>query len=112
MEPNTIYTLNVLRTARQKFKNKVDLKLGANAFENLIIIKRNSIFKNFVHSVSFFTIFVQYWTPEQIIIYKKSEKKLTNNFEKSIDTTGSLLKKIKSDRRYVSYFYLLHSDLS
>ena len=97
-EPHNLYSLNVLRKARQEFKNKelydsVNLKLGTSAFENSIIIKRDSILKNFIHSVSFFKFFVIYWTPEQIILYKDFEKRLGDNFEISIDATGSLVKK-------------------
>lgn len=88
--PPNIYNKTVLRKCKQEFKDDV---LGINEkcpIKSLIELKHGK-FSGQIHMVSADKLFVHYWTPYQLVVYKHLQKSYCRL---AIDATGSLVKKI------------------
>lgn len=92
ISPPNLYQLNVLRKAKQEYK---DIDLGiklTNPIDSLVEFKRNLRFSGSIHNIGIDPLFVHYWTGHQLIIYKDLCK---NYCRISIDATGGLISKLK-----------------
>lgn len=83
-----LHSTNSYKKARNKFLEQ-DLELHyKNPIENIINLKYSSALDT-IRNVSYDPFWVHYWSNEQMFLYKRNSEKLC------IDTTGSLMKKIK-----------------
>lgn len=93
MPPN-LYNTNVLRKAKQEFR---DSKLGIeinNPVMSLIELKHTIPFAGSIHLISADPFIVHYWTPTQMILYKDACISDNKSSRLCIDATGSVVKKL------------------
>jgi len=92
--PPNIYKTEVLRNAKQTFR---DSKLGINIKHpiiSLVELKHTIPFAGSIHLVSADPFIVHYWTPTQMVVYKDACHSHNKNSRLCIDATGSVVKKI------------------
>lgn len=90
--PPNLYSLPILRKAKQESKDKIMGIKYKCPVQSLIEFKHNSSLSGSIHGIGIDPFFVHYWTNYQIAIYKDASKEYT---KLSIDATGSLVKKLK-----------------
>ena len=104
-EPPILPSLAVCRTIRQEAKKK---EFGLPEYKNVLHalqeMKYSSYYTGSLHTISYDSFFIHYWTKYQNHMYKNYAN---SNFCKvHIDATGSLVKKIKDDHRVSNHIFL------
>ena len=104
-EPPTLPSLSVCRKIRSEAKSKeYGIPQIKNVFLALQKMKYSSEYAGSIHTISFDKFFVHYWSKQQNFIYKMNAKTSYNKVH--LDATGSLVKKIKDDRRTSNHIFL------
>lgn len=94
IEPANLFSENVLRKTKQEYRDK---ELGVESTDNpmlsVLFLKYNQEFAGSIHEIGYDKMYVMYWLPEQMHLYKEAcKKRKINNI--SIDATGSLVRPI------------------
>lgn len=103
LSPPNLYRNNILRKAKQEYKEK---SLGISTkdpVKSLIKFKQNSSHNGSIHNIGIDPFVVHYWSDHQIIIYKDLNKEYSRL---SIDATGGLVKKLKRTSLNLSSSYI------
>ncbi|KAF0703037.1 Uncharacterized protein FWK35_00038829, partial [Aphis craccivora] len=93
--PPNIYNNSVLWKCKQQF---IDSSLGITEncpIKSLIELKYGK-YAGSIHTISAAKLFILYWTPSQLVIYKHVQKSYCRL---SIDATGGLIKKINRTKQ-------------
>ncbi|KAF0703337.1 Uncharacterized protein FWK35_00036643, partial [Aphis craccivora] len=90
--PPHVYGNHVLRQAKNEFKSKILGITEKCPISSLDILKQTSQ-NGSIHTICFNELFVHYWSPFQIAVYKSANK--LGHTKLAIDGTGSLVQKIK-----------------
>jgi len=92
--PPNIYQTNVLRKAKQEFR---DQKLGIvikNPILSLVEMKHTIPYAGSIHTISIDPVIVHYWSPYQMVVYKESKANSLRNRRLCIDATGSVVRNV------------------
>lgn len=95
--PPNVYNKHVLWKYKQQF---IDNFLGITEkcpINSLIDLKHGK-YAGSIHTISADKLFIHYWTPTQLIVYKHVQKSYCRL---SIDATGSLIKKLKRTKQNI-----------
>jgi len=92
--PPHVYSTEVLRKAKQNYRDK-SLGIEINdPIKSLIELKYLMPYAGYIHLISAAPFIVHYWSPEQQLVFNESCKSKVNNCRLCIDATGQLVKKI------------------
>lgn len=94
MEPANLYSEDVLRKAKQLYRDKELGVLKENdPISSLIKVKYSLEFAGCIQQIGIDKFYAMYWSPEQIFLFKEFLKN-DDTGSISIDATGSLIKSL------------------
>lgn len=115
--PPHVYSTEVLRKAKQNYRDKslgIEMK---DPIKSLIELKYLMPYAGSIHLISADPFIIHYWSPEQQLVFNEACKSKVNNCRLCIDATGQLVKKItrtsqglKSSHIFL-YAAVLHNGL-
>lgn len=95
--PPNIYNKSVLWKCKQQFNDNILEITEKCPIKSLVDLKHGK-YAGCIHTISADKLFIHYWTPTQLIVYKHVQKSYCRL---SIDATGSLVKKLKRTKQNI-----------
>ena len=84
----------MLRKAKQEFRDKKLEIVKKNPILSLVEMKHTVPYAGSIHNISIDRVIVHYWSPYQMVVYKKSKTNSLRNCRLCIDATGSVVRNI------------------
>lgn len=108
-----LYSLDVLRRARQDFKGKTefkDISLKMSGVDSLLYMKYKENLYTIIYKIGLDPFYIFYWTPAQTIIFNEYVK--NENISKLfIDATGSICQRIERPNNNKSSHIFLYQGV-
>lgn len=107
VEPAHLYSETVLRKAKQ-IDNDERLNLGkvSDPIHSILQLKYKPEFAGTIREIGLDKFFVIYFSPEQLFLYQRYNRKIDKTGMLSIDATGSLIRNIKKPDGSMQFLYL------